>query len=143
MNENVKAKLAQAKAKVKRHAPVVLAASAVIAIGAVAYIKNKNTESHEDPRHTYSYGPESILKIEATDAEASAFNRVTKAFYEAQQRMTDAGAPWNPRNPLLMDVDRSDMKIYNKLADRFNAALALINQDETPIVIDDDYLTKN
>jgi len=139
----VNEKLEATKQKIKRYAPLIAAMTGVITVATIIYIRSKS-KTTDEPTHTYSYGTDSILKIEATETEAAAFNRALKAFYDAQKRIREeTGESWDTRSPLWMNTKRGDTKIYNRLARRFNEAIALINQDETPIEITDDYLTKN
>lgn len=91
----------------------------------------------------YSYGVESNWKVKATEAEIAAFNRVMEAFYKAQEKLANAGTPWDGLDSIKLYTSRKDVKAYNEIAGRMNKVLRRINQDKTPITVLDDYLVKN
>ena len=141
---NFKENLEKIKKTIKRNAPVIaVAATGVIAVAVVVYIRNKSTSTPNNPLNTYSFGANSILKIQATDNEASAYNRVHKAFIDAQLELRERGSEWDKVSPLRMRTSRKDLSAFNAIARRVNAAINLIDQDETPIEITDDFLVKN
>lgn len=91
----------------------------------------------------YSYGVESNWKVKATEAEIAAFNRFMKAFYKAQEKLVNAGTPWDGRDVIAIHASRKDRKAYNEIAGRMNKVLRRINQDKNPIEIFEDYLVRN
>jgi len=91
----------------------------------------------------YSFGKNSILKIEITEEKAAAYNRWTQAFFDAQKKLRDAGTPWEPTEPIYIVCTEEDMRIYNEVGAVINEAISKIDQEKTPIEIEDDFLVKN
>lgn len=92
---------------------------------------------------TYSFGVNSVLKVELTEEEALRYNRFQRAFFYAQGRMRTAGTPWDPSEPILIDVVEGDADVYNAVGKKINAAISAIDQDKTPIELEEDFLIKN
>lgn len=91
----------------------------------------------------YSFGLDSILKVELTEEQADGYNRFQAAFFEAQTKLRDAGTPWVPTEPLSIDALEGDGEIYNEVAGLINDAIDKIDQKKTPIGLGEDYLIKN
>lgn len=141
MNENSKEKISKIKNVIKRNAkPITVAMFATITTATIVYLVRKD---EDEETSIYSYGANSIWKVEATEKEVNGFNRFLKAFYDAQKKLLDAGTPWDQVSPLKMDVSRSDRVAYNRIGKRFNEALKDIDQEKTPVEIEDDFLVKN
>jgi hypothetical protein len=93
---------------------------------------------------TYSFGVNSVLKIEITEEQATRFNRFTKAFFDAQKFYKDmTGFQWNPEDALYIKAADGDMEVYNEVADILTSAIEKIDQTVTPIELEEDFLIKN
>jgi hypothetical protein len=91
----------------------------------------------------YSFGVKSILKVELTEEQAMRYNRFTQAFFDAQTKLLDAGTPWDQKSPLWIKAEEGDMNVYNEVAGVITEAINKIDQEVTPIEIEDDFLIKN
>jgi hypothetical protein len=91
----------------------------------------------------YSFGVNSILKVEITEEQAETYNRFTQAFFDAQEKMRDEGTPWEPDTPIFIACPDWEFDAYNVVAGIINVAGDLIDQEATPITIESDFLEKN
>jgi hypothetical protein len=94
---------------------------------------------------TYSFGVNSILKVELSEEQALRYNRFLTAFFDAQTKLSEAGTPWDPKvSPILeIEFEDGDDKVYNEVARKITTAINAIDQDKTPIEIEDDFLIRN
>lgn len=135
----------KAKAKEKLEDPSVrmTVVSTGILVGTLTYRIWKDIK-HQRDMSIWSFGEDSILKVGATDEEAAAYNRFIQAFYDAQKKvLNETGTRWDPTNALRVECKNSDLKSYNRIADRISEALEHIDQDKTPIDDLGDFLIKN
>jgi hypothetical protein len=103
---------------------------------------NETTERTIMP--TYSFGAESILKVELTEEQADGYNRFLTAFFAAQERMREAGTPWDPRTMnISIDCEADDLRTFNEVGRLIQGVLDNIDQDKRPIELYDDYLVRN
>jgi hypothetical protein len=94
----------------------------------------------------YSFGTDSPLKIEISDEDATAYNRVTKSFFAAQQKYRDEhnGTPWDQRSPLAFDnIEEGDMATYNRVGSIINSAVKSFGRAIQMEELTDDFLVKN
>lgn len=91
----------------------------------------------------YSFGINSILKLELTEEEADGYNRFVQAFFDAQEaHLARTGTRWEPTEPLWIKNDE-DIETHNLVARKLTKAIESIDQEKTPIEIDEDFLIKN
>lgn len=92
----------------------------------------------------YSFGLDSPLKFDLSEEYVDAYNRATKAFFEAQDyHLTITGTRWEP--PMLLNIawTEEEQKAFNGFNEYLKKALELHG---TPIQQDDiteDYLVLN
>lgn len=80
-------------------------------------------QSNSQPMFAF-YG--SPLHIPLSEKNAAAYNRRVAQFMDAQKRFKEEhGRSWDPREPLLMEVDEEAQQIYKKVGDLFNAIVEL------------------
>ena len=93
---------------------------------------------------TYSFGVNSILKLQLTEEHAMRYNRFLQAFFDAQEKiLEETGTRWDPRDPIYIDIEEGDKEVFNAVGRLFTAQLEFIDQTKTRIEIDDDFLVKN
>lgn len=125
------------KEDVKAHSVEYAALAGVIVLaGATAYFSVKHPQ-HENG--FYSFGTDSILKVEATEAEAKAFNRVVAKYLKVHGRREAKGA----RPPKFIMTRNGDLKIFDSVSDRLHDGLSHIDEAVTPVNFDSDFLVKN
>jgi hypothetical protein len=93
---------------------------------------------------TYSFGKDSPLKIKISRKDADAYNRFTKAFFEAQTQYKEShGVRWTPDQPLPIKTTRKDNEIYNRVGRIINEAIKNFGRGISEDELMEDYLIKN
>ena len=94
---------------------------------------------------TYSFGVDSILKLQLTEEHAMRYNRFLQAFFDAQEKiLKETGTRWDPvTEPIYLEIEEGDREVFNAVGRLFTAQLEFIDQTKTRIEIDDDFLVKN